>query len=156
MVITFCGHRQIDSLVNEEKIIEELTKVILENFDKNSTVFLCGGYGKFDYYCAKTVKILKGLYPNIKSFFVSPYKHESFRKKVQDIMCDGFYDRTIYPDLKYVPYKFAILERNKYMINSADLIIAYINHCWGGAYSAYVYAKSKNKKIINLGDNSDF
>jgi hypothetical protein len=37
------------------------------------------------------------------------------------------------------------------MIDSADIVIAYIDHAWGGAYKTYSYAKRKKKRIINLG-----
>ena len=37
------------------------------------------------------------------------------------------------------------------MISQSDLIIAYVNHKFGGAYSALRYARAKNKDIINLG-----
>lgn len=36
------------------------------------------------------------------------------------------------------------------MINEADLIIAYVNHTYGGASKALEYAAKRKKRIINL------
>ncbi len=36
------------------------------------------------------------------------------------------------------------------MIEIADLVVAYVDHEWGGAYKTLSYAKKKCKRIINL------
>ena len=36
------------------------------------------------------------------------------------------------------------------MIENSDLIIAYVNNNYGGAYKSLRYAMRKNRKIINL------
>ena len=38
------------------------------------------------------------------------------------------------------------------MPENADLVIAYINHSYGGAWQTYQHAKRKKKQIINLGN----
>ena len=57
---------------------------------------------------------------------------------------------AIYPELEKVPPKFAILHRNRYMIDKADIVITYIQYTKGGAYQAYLYAKKQGKNIIEL------
>jgi hypothetical protein len=37
------------------------------------------------------------------------------------------------------------------MVEKAALVIAYINHTWGGAYAAYLHTIRRKKEIINLG-----
>ena len=49
-----------------------------------------------------------------------------------------------------MPKRYAILKRNEYMIERADVVIAFVNRNFGGAYKSYDYAKRKNKKIYNL------
>ena len=44
----------------------------------------------------------------------------------------------------------AISKRNEWMVDRADLIIAYIEHDYGGAYKTIRYAQRKNKSIIYL------
>ncbi|MBR2299478.1 MAG: hypothetical protein IJ870_02765 [Alphaproteobacteria bacterium] len=50
------------------------------------------------------------------------------------------------------PPKFAILERNKYIADRADVIICFIKEKTGGAYRAVKRAQKNGKKIINLAD----
>ena len=40
------------------------------------------------------------------------------------------------------------------MVDQADLIIAYVDHPYGGAYKTLEYAKKKQKNIINLAEQT--
>ena len=40
--------------------------------------------------------------------------------------------------------------RNKYMAESADIVIVYIKRDYGGAYQAYKHALKENKRIFNI------
>ncbi|MBR2044391.1 MAG: hypothetical protein IJ946_08660 [Clostridia bacterium] len=46
--------------------------------------------------------------------------------------------------------KAALEERNREMVDRADLIICYVNREFGGAYKAMKYAEKRQKPIINL------
>lgn len=64
---------------------------------------------------------------------------------------DKSYDSSLYPEgLETVPRRFAIINRNKYMLRKSDIVISYVIASYGGAYTACKYAKSQNKIIINL------
>lgn len=67
-----------------------------------------------------------------------------------------YYDEIVIPDVigKAHP-KAAITLRNRWMVDTADLIIAYIECEEGGAYSAVKYAKKLNKKVVNIGSAED-
>ena len=60
------------------------------------------------------------------------------------------YDLIIYPEIEDKPKRYAITYRNKYMVEAADYVVAYVSHGWGGAYATYNYAKRKGKNIFNL------
>ena len=75
---------------------------------------------------------------------MSDYQHNHLR--FQKTM----YDSVLYPEIENKPKRYAILYRNKYMVEKADYVIAYVSHNWGGAYSTYQYAKRKGKNIFNL------
>ena len=62
------------------------------------------------------------------------------------------YDEIVYPELESVPWKFAISKRNEWMVEQADIVIAFVDHDWGGAATTLQYAKRKKKTIINLAD----
>ena len=63
------------------------------------------------------------------------------------------FDEIIIPQINCPP-KYAIIKRNKYLIDVADIVIAFVKYPWGGSYNTLEYAKKKNKKIINLYNNN--
>lgn len=107
-------------------------------------------YGNFDNTCAFIIKNLKRYYNNIKSVYVTPYIIQSYANRLKDIANSELYDEIIYPGIENVPLKYAVCARNKYMIDSSDIVIAYVINNWGGAYRSLSYAKRKHKNIIYL------
>ena len=65
--------------------------------------------------------------------------------------CNRIYDETVYPEIEKKPLRFAIVYRNRWMVEMADYVVAYINRDWGGAYKTYEHAKRKKKPIFNIG-----
>ncbi|MBR3895072.1 MAG: DUF1273 family protein [Clostridia bacterium] len=150
MIITFLGHSSISS---GDKV-KETVKEQLQKYITNSVEMICylGGYGDFDTICARVCRELKAEYEGIELVYVTPYMSLSEQAKIKEKQKYGFFDTSIYPPLEKVPPKFAILKRNEWMITSAELIIAYVNHNYGGAYQSLRFAKSRKKKIINVYD----
>ena len=142
--VAFCGHGNIPS-TDLEKI-----KPILYNkletliTTQGATEFLLGGYGDFDGTAARVVKALKVKYPHIISTLVIPYIDRDYNKEL--------YDGSVFPPIESVPKRFAISKRNEWMVQCADIIIAYVKYSWGGARATLEYAKRKKKEIINLAD----
>ena len=136
--VTFCGHGEI---YGENELKEWLEKTIDELIKKGAEIFLLGGYGSFDSMAAHTVWDLKKRYPHIKSTLVVPYLDRKYPSE--------HYDDTLYPSLENVPKRFAISKRNEWMVNEADIVVAYVIHGWGGAAKTLEYARRKKKKIIN-------
>ena len=140
MIITFCGHSTFKK--NEEfkkRIITILTQKIAE---AKADIYL-GGYGNFDdlaYDCAKEYQLT---HPNINLIFITPYITVAEYKK-------DHFDLIVYPELEKIPLRYAILHRNKWMVDQASIVIAYVTHKYGGAYTMYRYAKRKNKEIYNI------
>ncbi len=144
MVITFIGHGSgIDSKKVKTALLQAIEPYLHEKID-----FYLGGYGDFDVLCASVLK--ENRPENCKLIFVTPYILESYQHRLKHINSLKIYDEIVYPSIENVPYKFAISKRNEYMIDCADLVIAYIDHTWGGAYNTYLYALRKGKMIINL------
>lgn len=141
MIVTFCGHSQFFASYDYENImLETLESEVGDQYAE----FYLGGYGGFDSFSHFCCKKYQNLHPSVKLVFVTPYLNV-------DPMYEQNYDSIVYPAIEDKPRKFAISYRNRYMIDSADIVIAYIDHAWGGAYKTYSYAKRKKKRIINLG-----
>ena len=145
MIITFCGHS--NCLFNDD--IKKQLKTILGNeIIKNpSCKFYLGGYGDFDGLCLRALRELKHDFPTIEILFITPYLDKNYSKLE---LAKYYYDDVIFPPIESVPRKFAILKRNEWMVEQADLVIAYVKYSWGGAAKALEYAKRKKKRIINI------
>ncbi len=147
MNIAFCGHSDFTvTEVLKQKIISTITKLA----ENENIKFYCGGYGSFDLFAAHTARSLKSKYPFIKLLYITPYIDNSRLELINE---QNLYDEIIYPNLENTPRRFAILKRNEYIVQKSDLIIAYVNRTYGGAYKMLCYARKLNKPIINLVDN---
>ena len=87
---------------------------------------------------------------NCEIIFVTPYITPSQQNKIKYLIDNKLYDDTIYPPLEDVLPRYAISKRNEWMIDQADLVIAFVAHEYGGAYKTLRYAERKKKKIIQL------
>ena len=145
MIITFCGHSNC-LFSDEEK--EKLKQLLIKETRKNPPCkFYLGGYGDFDSLCLRTLRELKTDLPNIELLFITPYLDKNYSKLE---LAKYYYDDVIFPPIENVPRKFAILKRNEWMVEQADLVIAYVKYSWGGAAKTLEYAKRKKKRIINI------
>ena len=142
-VVTFCGHADFYGSEDVRVWLKETVEGLIR---RGADDFLLGGYGGFDACAASVVWELKKQYPAIRSTLVLPY----LDRKVNAPK----YDNTLYPPLENVPRRFAISKRNEYMVNEADIVVAYVTHDWGGAATTLAYAKRKKKEIINYAGTS--
>ena len=148
MIITFCGHSNC-LFSYEEK--EKLKQLLIKEIRKNPTCkFYLGGYGDFDSLCLRTLRELKTDFPDIELLFITPYLDKNYSKLE---LAKYYYDDVIFPPIEKVPRKFAILKRNEWMVDSAELVIAYVKYSWGGAAKTLEYAKRKKVPIINIALN---
>jgi uncharacterized phage-like protein YoqJ len=142
-VVTFCGH---GDFYGDEDVKRWLRETVETLILRGADDFLLGGYGGFDACAASVVWAFKKKYPTIRSTLVLPYLDRTVDASK--------YDGTLYPPLENVPRRYAISRRNEYMVNEADIVVAYVTHGWGGAATTLAYAKRKKKEIINYAGTS--
>ena len=148
MIITFIGHSEIS---NRDLVKNKVTEALREQIDTDTrVVFYCGGYGDFDNICAEACSAIKKEKPLCEIIYVTPYIGPSYQQKLKAIEETRLYDAILYPPLETVPFRYAILKRNEWMVDEADLVIAYVIRERGGAYKSMRYAIRKNKHIFNL------
>ena len=100
-----------------------------------------GNHGNFDSLVSKVLFELQRRY-EIKVYVVLAYMPN---KEVASI------HPTILPDgIETVPRKFAIIYRNRWMVDKADIVLTYVKHSFGGAAQFKEYATKKNKSVIEL------
>ncbi len=148
MIVTFCGHSVFyPSKLDETKLLELLEETVGDN---SAEMFL-GEYGAFDSFAYACCKKYKRTHPNISLVFVTPYMNIKHQKELL-LYNSLIYDAVIYPKIEDKPAKYAIIYRNRFMVEQADIVIAYITHDFGGAYKTYLYAIKKGKTVFNLAD----
>ena len=129
MIVTFCGSREFVATVERQK---QVLSLLEERVGDQAVEFYLGGYGKFDSFAYTCARKYKETHPKATLVFVTPYITESYQKN--HLECQKTqYDSILYPSIEKVPPRYAILCRNQYMVEKADLLIAWVDHNWGGA-----------------------
>ena len=141
MVITFCGHAHFSASEEHEKCLLAFLEATVG--DRDADMYF-GGYGGFDLFSFVCCKKFKQKHPKVNLLLITPYINRS-------LYAEEAYDGIIYPEIECQPLRFAIIYRNRWMVENADCVVAYVNHSYGGAYTTYQYAKRKRKHIYNLG-----
>lgn len=146
MIVTFCGHGYYNACAEDERKISE----ILDRCVGDTPVeFFLGGYGDFDSFAWSCARKYKEKHGQAKLVYITPYLLTDKRNDPFEYKKDRF-DLVLYPGLENVPPKFAISRRNRWMVEQADLVIAYITHTYGGSYATYTHAKRKKKLLYNI------
>ena len=66
---------------------------------------------------------------------------------------ESLYDGIIIPqELLGIHPKAAITKRNRWMVDQSDLLIAFVQRDFGGAYETLKYARRKKVSVINISD----
>lgn len=141
MVCTFFGHSECYGLDKDvlRNAIEDLIK-------QGTTEFLVGNHGQFDGMVFSCLRDLSKDYPEISYSVALAYLPT--HKEEYDI----YHGHSFYPEgQENGPAKFAIERRNRYLIDSADVCLCYVNHTYGGAYKFTRMAKNRGLQVINLG-----
>ena len=139
MVVTFCGHREVQE---PEKVQKWLYEAVAGLIREGADCFYLGGYGHFDTMAADVIRELKQECSHIRSVLVLPYLDREYDTSA--------YDESIYPPLENVPRRYAISKRNEYMVDAADIVVAYVVYSFGGASNTLRYAERKQKRIIRF------
>lgn len=137
MIVAFCGHNEV---TNPDDVRLWLEDMVGDLIQRGATTFYLGGYGGFDRLAASVLRNISANNPTVESILVLPYLNREAE--------DDLYDGTIYPPLESVPKRLAIIKRNEWMVDHADVIVAYVLHEWGGANAMLQYTLRKGKEIV--------
>ena len=149
-VCTFAGHREVYQSGIGERLESEIEKLLQVDHE---FLFLAGGMGLFDGMGAGAVRAAKRRHPekSITLALVLPYL--SNRLNADKEYYESSYDQIMIPEeLDAVHYKAAIGLRNRWMVDQADTVIAYVCRDFGGAWTTVRYAQRQGKRVINLAE----
>ena len=141
---TFFGHRNCP-----DSIQPRLEAEILALIRQGVHTFYVGQQGEFDRLVCHTLRQLQRQHPQIRYAVVLTGLPTNKNSESRS-------DETVYPEEVAVgPPRFAIDRRNRWMVRTADCVICYVTHSWGGAYKFAALAKKHGKPVINLHDGDD-
>lgn len=142
MTVTFFGHKN-----TPPEIIPRLEEVITDLIKNHGAKkFLVGSNGNFDFYVRKTLKKLKDRYAHITYAVVLAY----LPTKKSEIDISAEYNTILFDGFEKAHPRYAIVKRNTWMIEKADVVVTYVNTTFGGAARFKELSEKKNKKVINL------
>ena len=132
----FIGNRHTPSSIKEQ-----LTQAIETHIvEYGVTTFTVGRYGNFDGMVQSALRDAKKRHENIQLYLLTPY---ALTQKVDTP--EGF-DGTFYPEgLEKVPFRLAIVQANRYMVQNSDYLITY-SHGVGNTRNIVDYAQKLEKK----------
>ena len=146
--VSLFGHRTVEDYLTVENKLYELLRIAIQR--KNGEVeFLVGRNGDFDLMAASVIRKLKKETgnDNIYLTLVLPYETAELRNNTEAF--ESYYDSIEISDTTR-NYRYAIVARNRDMVDRADLVIVYVKNESGGAYQSLKYAEKNEKRIINL------
>ena len=140
--VSFIGHREVENFRFIEEQVEDIVKELIQT--KEFVEFYVGRNGEFDIMVASVIKMAQRDYgtSNNSLILVLPYPIADM-----DDM-EKYYDEVWYPQELYnVHYKAAITKRNEWFVNNSDMLIAYVERDYGGAYECLKKAQQKDIQI---------
>lgn len=130
------GNRHTPSSIREQLI--EVVKQHITEYGVNT--FTVGHYGGFDYMVQGVLSEAKTRHTDIELYLLAPYALTQKRDIPES------FDGSFYPEgLEKVPFRYAIVQANKYMIQNSDYLITYCHHI-GNTRNIVEYAQRREKK----------
>ncbi len=150
--VCFTGHRRIKR-EDLPALVGRLDVLIARCADAGYTNFIAGGAVGFDTLAAKRVIEARKIRPEITLELILPCRDQTSRwKDLRDINTyrdlKGEADRVEYLQIFYDAE--CMMKRNRKMVDSSSVCIAYFNGKSGGTANTVEYAARQGLKIINL------
>lgn len=148
--VSLFGHRIIEDYQTVESKLYEFLRIVMQR-GYGEIEFLIGRNGDFDLMAASVIRKLKKETGNDNVFLtlVLPYETAELRDNAEAF--ESYYDSIeICEASANQNFKYAIVARNRDMIDRSDMIVVYVKNESGGAYQALKYAEKSQKRIINL------
>ena len=142
--VAFTGHREVEDWKAVDNRVKEIVRELIRT--KEYVEFYVGHNGDFDISVASIIKCAQNDLgkENSSLILVLPYPHKD------EPYFEKYYDEILMP-IEKVHYKSAITKRNQWLVDNCELLIAYVNKDFGGAYNTLRYAEKKGTPIINVG-----
>lgn len=149
--ISFFGHRYLEQPLVIEDVLQKLINELIVN--KEYVEFLVGRDGEFDQLVSSVVRRCKRTIrdDNSSLVLVLPYATAEYRNNTESF--HDYYDEVeVCSESASRHFKAAHQSRNRSMVDRSDLVVFYVDHNSGGAYTTMRYAEKSGTRIINLAE----
>lgn len=145
----FTGHRIIPTVVRPQ-LTEALRKTLRIFAEGGITEFICGGALGFDTMAAEEVLRLKADFPHIRLTLVLPCRDQAARwTGTQKETYTAILESADKIECLFESYVRGCMHmRNRYMVDHADVCVAYYNGSPGGTAYTIRYAKEKGIRVL--------
>ncbi len=152
---SFTGHRIIKNC-RKEALTKQLYTAVRSLIEKGYTDFCSGGALGFDQLAAQAVIHLKEEFPHIRLCMVLPCKNQdkhwtSLQKEAYRQLVVAA-DEIVYTSEDY--YNGCMQKRNRFLVDSASYLLAYLEQNRGGTKYTVNYAEKSGVSILLL-DGAD-
>ena len=139
------GHRVLGKNFSAERLEEALRSLCAEGCD----TFYCGMALGFDTVCGEALLRLKGEYP-VRLVACIPCADQSERfsaaqRARYDALLSACDERVVLHE-RYE--NGCMFERNRYMVDRCDVLLAYLESGCGGTLYTVNYARKKGKRVL--------
>jgi len=143
----FTGHRDLKVNFSEENLKKTIEKVL----KRGCTRFYCGMAYGFDLIACKNLLSFRDRY-DFSIVACIPYADQAKafslkNKKLYEEMCSACDEKIVLHDF-FV--KGCLYERDRYMVDRSDVIIAYLFEQESGTGYTVKYAESRGKEILYI------
>ncbi len=147
----FTGHREIPD-ADREAVAQKTFSAVTALYDEGIRTFIVGGALGYDTLAALIILKLKALYPDIRLIVAIPCAEQAARWSK--------HDQTLYQEILHAAddtvllaehyFRGCMQQRNRYMVDHADCLVAYVTHDGGGSAYTRNYAIKKGKRIVDV------
>ena len=142
MIVSCFGHRNVPLEISEK--LKTALIAIMKKY--GSITIYVGNHGSFDFCVASVAQELKRLRYPVEYYIVLAYVPTKISEFAYYRNC-----QTLVPEgIELAHPKQAITKRNYWMVDKAQIVIAYTTKSSGGAVTAVKYAIKRNKEILYL------
>lgn len=149
----FTGHRDIS---DKEAVLKKIYDTISGLYKNGIVNFISGMAKGFDMLAARQVIALRSKYADIKLICALPCRDQTVLWDESEAIAYrailDMADSVIY--VSQLNHRGAMLKRDRYMVDSSHLVVAYLTKSSGGTYYTVKYAIKMGRHIINLADQS--
>ena len=151
MTCSFTGHRQIARECRSE-VVSMLQKAVEYAYSEGCRCFMCGGAIGFDTLAARAVISFRMTHSDVRLLLVLPCVEQDAKWNEAQKSAYSFTlevaDEVIYTSEAYT--KSCMAERNLYLAENCDILIAYSGKSSGGSAQTVRMAQKCGKRIYNL------